>query len=84
MMDAVNLNGITNGGNGNSDDEVLVGNDEELAESKDLINDTTCRCITARCRCPRRITRCSLDGARKDSKHVSFWGNTVGFFSSCS
>ena len=84
MMDAVNLNGITNGGNGNSDDEVLVGNDEELAESKDLINGTTCRCITARCRCPRRTARCSLDGARKDSKHVSFWGNTIGFFSSYS
>lgn len=34
MMDDINLNGITNGGNSSSDDEVMVGEDEEMTESR--------------------------------------------------
>uniref|UniRef100_A0A803N8K9 SIT4 phosphatase-associated family protein n=1 Tax=Chenopodium quinoa TaxID=63459 RepID=A0A803N8K9_CHEQI len=34
-MDDINLNGIVNGGNSSSDDEVVVGEDEELADAKD-------------------------------------------------
>lgn len=41
MMDGISLNGIANGGNSNSDDEVVVGEDDELAESKDTINSTS-------------------------------------------
>ncbi|KAK7261347.1 hypothetical protein RIF29_27656 [Crotalaria pallida] len=39
MMDEINLNGVANGGN-SSDDEVVVGVDEELDESKDTVNGT--------------------------------------------
>ncbi|WCJ41014.1 SIT4 phosphatase-associated family protein [Euphorbia peplus] len=38
MMDEVNLNGNANGGNSSSDDEVVVGEDEDLTESKDSVN----------------------------------------------
>lgn len=41
MMDEINLNGTANGGNSSSDDEVVVGEDEELAESKDSVNGTS-------------------------------------------
>lgn len=41
MMDDINLNGTANGGNSSSDDEVVVGEDEELAESKDSVNGTS-------------------------------------------
>ncbi|KAG8655250.1 serine/threonine-protein phosphatase 6 regulatory subunit 3 isoform X2 [Manihot esculenta] len=41
MMDGISLNGIANGGNSNSDDQVVVGEDDELAESKDTINSTS-------------------------------------------
>ncbi|KAL7084999.1 hypothetical protein ACP275_14G255900 [Erythranthe tilingii] len=34
MMDDINLNGNTNGGNSSSDDEVMVGEDEEMTESR--------------------------------------------------
>ncbi|XP_004241276.1 uncharacterized protein [Solanum lycopersicum] len=34
VMEDINLNGTTNGGNSNSDDEVVVGEQEELAERK--------------------------------------------------
>ncbi|KAK4719882.1 hypothetical protein R3W88_018220 [Solanum pinnatisectum] len=34
VMEDINLNGTTNGGNSNSDDEVVVGEHEELAERK--------------------------------------------------
>ncbi|XP_019436274.1 PREDICTED: serine/threonine-protein phosphatase 6 regulatory subunit 1-like [Lupinus angustifolius] len=40
MMDEINLNGAANGGN-SSDDEVVVGEDEELDESKNTVNDTS-------------------------------------------
>ncbi|XP_042050076.1 uncharacterized protein LOC121795597 isoform X2 [Salvia splendens] len=33
MVDDINLNGIMNGGNSSSDDEVMVGEDEEMTES---------------------------------------------------
>ncbi|KAB1226264.1 Serine/threonine-protein phosphatase 6 regulatory subunit 3 [Morella rubra] len=41
MMDEINLNGTANGGNSSSDDEVVVGEDEELTESKDSVNGTS-------------------------------------------
>ncbi|XP_040991874.1 serine/threonine-protein phosphatase 6 regulatory subunit 2-like isoform X2 [Juglans microcarpa x Juglans regia] len=41
IMDEINLNGTANGGNSSSDDEVVVGEDEELAESKDPVNGTS-------------------------------------------
>ncbi|KAK6926787.1 SIT4 phosphatase-associated protein family [Dillenia turbinata] len=41
MMDDINLNGTANGGNSSSDDEVVVGEDEELTESKDPTNVTS-------------------------------------------
>ncbi|KAH9660759.1 serine/threonine-protein phosphatase 6 regulatory subunit 3 isoform x1 [Citrus sinensis] len=41
MMDEVNLNGTANGGNSSSDDEVVVGEDDELTESKDSVNGTS-------------------------------------------
>ncbi|XP_035546054.1 serine/threonine-protein phosphatase 6 regulatory subunit 3-like isoform X1 [Juglans regia] len=41
IMDGINLNGTANGGNSSSDDEVVVGEDEELAESKDSVNETS-------------------------------------------
>ncbi|KAJ1425956.1 SIT4 phosphatase-associated protein family [Sesbania bispinosa] len=42
MMDEINLNGASNGGTGNSsDDEVVVGEDEELDESKNTQNGTS-------------------------------------------
>jgi len=40
MMDEINLNGAANGGN-SSDDEVVVGEDEELAESTNNLNGTS-------------------------------------------
>lgn len=40
MMDEINLNGAANGGN-SSDDEVVVGEDEELTESTDNLNGTS-------------------------------------------
>uniref|UniRef100_M0ZNY8 Uncharacterized protein n=1 Tax=Solanum tuberosum TaxID=4113 RepID=M0ZNY8_SOLTU len=33
-MEEINLNGTSNGGNSNSDDEVVVGEEDGLAESK--------------------------------------------------
>jgi len=39
-MDEINLNGAANGGN-SSDDEVVVGEDEELAESTNNLNGTS-------------------------------------------
>ncbi|KAK6936051.1 SIT4 phosphatase-associated protein family [Dillenia turbinata] len=41
MMEDINLNGTANGGNSSSDGEVVVGEDEELAESKDPTNGTS-------------------------------------------
>ncbi|KAF2300756.1 hypothetical protein GH714_015565 [Hevea brasiliensis] len=41
MMDEISLNGAANGGNSNSDDEVVVGEDDELTESKDTVNFTS-------------------------------------------
>lgn len=38
MMDDINLNGMTNGGNSSSDDEVMVGEDEEMTESRSSPN----------------------------------------------
>ncbi|KAH6810130.1 SIT4 phosphatase-associated family protein [Perilla frutescens var. frutescens] len=38
MMDDINLNGIANGGNSSSDDEVMVGEDEEMTESRSSPN----------------------------------------------
>ncbi|KAF7805598.1 serine/threonine-protein phosphatase 6 regulatory subunit 3 [Senna tora] len=38
MMDEINLNGAVNGGNSSSDDEVVIGEDEGLAESKSAVN----------------------------------------------
>ncbi|CAN6692397.1 unnamed protein product [Malus baccata var. baccata] len=37
-MEEVNLNGTANGGNSSSDDEVVVGEDDELAGSKETVN----------------------------------------------
>ncbi|GAB4825421.1 hypothetical protein Ancab_008294 [Ancistrocladus abbreviatus] len=42
MMEEINLNGMGNSGNINSDDEVVVGEDEELAETKDSAGVTSC------------------------------------------
>ncbi|KAG5248247.1 serine/threonine-protein phosphatase regulatory [Salix suchowensis] len=41
MMDQINLNGNANGGNSSSDDEVVVGEEDELTESKDSFNGTS-------------------------------------------
>ncbi|XP_011040889.1 PREDICTED: serine/threonine-protein phosphatase 6 regulatory subunit 3 isoform X3 [Populus euphratica] len=41
MMDQINLNGNANGGNSGSDDEVVVGEEDELTESKDSVNGTS-------------------------------------------
>ncbi|KAL5832887.1 hypothetical protein ACOSQ3_016561 [Xanthoceras sorbifolium] len=41
MMDEINLNGTANGGNSSSDDEVVVGEDDELTESKVSVNGTS-------------------------------------------
>ncbi|CAK7332321.1 unnamed protein product [Dovyalis caffra] len=41
MMDQINLNGNANGGNSSSDDEVVVGEEDELTESKDSVNGTS-------------------------------------------
>ncbi|KAJ6408756.1 hypothetical protein OIU84_008452 [Salix udensis] len=41
MMDQINLNGNTNANGGNSDDEVVVGEEDELTESKDSVNGTS-------------------------------------------
>ena len=41
MMDEINLNGSANGGSNGSDDEVVVGEDEELADSKNTVNGTS-------------------------------------------
>ncbi|XP_011089916.1 serine/threonine-protein phosphatase 6 regulatory subunit 3 isoform X2 [Sesamum indicum] len=38
MMDDINLNGISNSGNSSSDDEVVVGEDEEMTESRTSAN----------------------------------------------
>ncbi|CAL8999539.1 unnamed protein product [Prunus brigantina] len=40
-MEEVNLNGTANGGNSSSDDEVVVGEDDELAGSKDSVDGTS-------------------------------------------
>ncbi|XP_038726129.1 serine/threonine-protein phosphatase 6 regulatory subunit 3-like isoform X2 [Tripterygium wilfordii] len=41
MMDEINLNENANGGDSGSDDEVVVGEDDELTESKDSLNGTS-------------------------------------------
>ncbi|XP_061978011.1 uncharacterized protein LOC133698916 isoform X2 [Populus nigra] len=41
MMDQINLNGNANAGNSGSDDEVVVGEEDELTESKDSVNGTS-------------------------------------------
>lgn len=41
MMEDINLNGSANGGNGSSDDEVVVGEDDEFVGNKDSINGTS-------------------------------------------
>ncbi|KAK6271830.1 hypothetical protein POUND7_008913 [Theobroma cacao] len=41
VMDEINLNGTANGGNSSSDDEVVVGEEDELNESKQLVNGTS-------------------------------------------
>ncbi|XVF05688.1 hypothetical protein REPUB_Repub05bG0194000 [Reevesia pubescens] len=41
FMDEINLNGTANGGNSSSDDEVVVGEEDELNESKQLVNGTS-------------------------------------------
>ncbi|KAL3518388.1 hypothetical protein ACH5RR_020977 [Cinchona calisaya] len=41
MMDEINLNGTSNEGNSSSDDEVVVGEDEELADGKSSANFTS-------------------------------------------
>ncbi|OAY38019.1 serine/threonine-protein phosphatase 6 regulatory subunit 3 isoform X2 [Manihot esculenta] len=41
IMDEINLSGAANGGNSSSDDEVVVGEDDELTESKDNVNSTS-------------------------------------------
>ncbi|KAL0390530.1 UNVERIFIED_CONTAM: Serine/threonine-protein phosphatase 6 regulatory subunit [Sesamum calycinum] len=38
MMEDINLNGISNSGNSSSDDEVVVGEDEEMTESRTSTN----------------------------------------------
>ncbi|KAL0436905.1 UNVERIFIED_CONTAM: Ubiquitin-like protein 5 [Sesamum radiatum] len=38
IMDDINLNGISNSGNSSSDDEVVVGEDEEMTESRTSAN----------------------------------------------
>ena len=40
MMDEINLNGTSGNGNSSSDDEVVVGEDEELSESSSSANGT--------------------------------------------
>ncbi|XP_059297542.1 uncharacterized protein LOC132050338 isoform X3 [Lycium ferocissimum] len=39
-MEEINLNGTSNGGNSNSDDEVVVGEEDDLAESKNSTDGT--------------------------------------------
>ncbi|XP_058199808.1 uncharacterized protein LOC131314904 [Rhododendron vialii] len=41
VMDEINLNGTSTNGNSSSDDEVVVGEDEELTESKPPANSTS-------------------------------------------
>ncbi|KAL8525435.1 hypothetical protein ACS0TY_014882 [Phlomoides rotata] len=41
MMDDINLNAITNNGNSSSDDEVMVGEDEEMTESRSSPNESS-------------------------------------------
>ncbi|XVE79766.1 hypothetical protein DITRI_Ditri14bG0082900 [Diplodiscus trichospermus] len=41
VMDEINLNGTGNGGNSSSDDEVVVGEDDELNENKQSVNGTS-------------------------------------------
>ncbi|XWS28972.1 hypothetical protein CRYUN_Cryun25bG0116900 [Craigia yunnanensis] len=41
VMDEINLNGTGNGGNSSSDDEVVVGEENELNESKQSVNSTS-------------------------------------------
>ncbi|GLU02494.1 hypothetical protein SLE2022_197430 [Rubroshorea leprosula] len=41
MMDEINLNSNANGGNSSSDDEVVVGEDDELTEGKHSVNGTS-------------------------------------------
>ncbi|KAA3468793.1 serine/threonine-protein phosphatase 6 regulatory subunit 3-like isoform X2 [Gossypium australe] len=41
VFDDVNLNGTANGGNSSSDDEVIVGEEDELNESKQSMNGTS-------------------------------------------
>lgn len=41
MMEDINLNGSANGGNSSSDDEVVVGEDDEFVGNKDSINGTS-------------------------------------------
>ncbi|KAK8605080.1 hypothetical protein V6N13_082537 [Hibiscus sabdariffa] len=41
VMDEINLNGTTNGGNSSSDDEVAVGEEDEFNKSKQLMSGTS-------------------------------------------
>ncbi|XVE59091.1 hypothetical protein DITRI_Ditri05aG0017300 [Diplodiscus trichospermus] len=41
VMDEINLNGTANGGNSSSDDEVVVGEEDEMNESKQSVNGTS-------------------------------------------
>ncbi|KAL2984156.1 hypothetical protein AAZX31_12G072800 [Glycine max] len=41
MMDEIKLNAVANSGSNSSDDEVVVGEDEELADSKNTVNGTS-------------------------------------------
>ncbi|XP_054815889.1 uncharacterized protein LOC129315834 isoform X2 [Prosopis cineraria] len=41
MMDEINLKGPTDGGNNSCDDEVVVGEEEKLAESRNITNDSS-------------------------------------------
>ncbi|XWS71831.1 hypothetical protein CRYUN_Cryun03dG0171400 [Craigia yunnanensis] len=41
VMDEINLNGTANGGNSSSDDEVVVGEEDEMNESSQSVNDTS-------------------------------------------
>ncbi|OMO67451.1 SIT4 phosphatase-associated protein family [Corchorus capsularis] len=41
VMDEINLNGTANGGNSSSDDEVVVGEEDELNENKQSLNGTS-------------------------------------------
>ncbi|GAB4859225.1 hypothetical protein Ancab_010685 [Ancistrocladus abbreviatus] len=41
MIDEINLNGAGNSGNSSSDDEVVVGEDDELGETKDVSGGTS-------------------------------------------